>query len=138
MSTVRIVKRVLWPASIMMVLTRIRFFRPFCSQFSTEGAKIVIQLQQGLVQQATCEGSIQASRGLYFFFFPFLYLLFFMVFQTIISLWCSRQSFLCGVPDNHFFVVFQTIISLWCSRQSFLCGVPDNHFFVVFQTIISL
>ena len=48
----------------------------------------MIQLQQGLVQQATCEGSIQASRGLVF-------LLSFSVF-----------AFLYGVPDNHFFVVF--------------------------------
>ena len=49
----------------------------------------MIQLQQGLVQQATCEGSIQASHGL-------------------VSLLLSISVFalLYGVPDNYFFVVF--------------------------------
>ena len=110
-----IAKRVLWPASIMMVLTRIRFFRPFCSQFSTEGEKIVIQLQQGLVQQAACEGSIQASRGLVFLLSFSVFALLYDV--PIISLWyflCLRSSRL-----NNIMLIFSTL----CAKYFIICYV---------------
>ena len=76
----------------------------------------MIQLQQGLVQQATCEGSIQASHGLVSLLLSFS--VFALLYDVpIISLWyflCLRSSRL-----NNIMLIFSTL----CAKYFIICYV---------------